>query len=404
MTSIWSLPGFRRLWAGRTVAAVGYHVTVLALQLTAAVTLGASELEMGLLVAAQTAPSLLVSLAAGVWVDRLRRRPLLIAADLVRALLLASVPVGWLTGQLSMGQLYLVAFGVGSLTVVFDVAVHAYVPTLVGRERLLSANSALQSSAAAMNIGGPGLAGVLVQWLTAPVAILADVLAYVASAACILGIREPEPPPPPRDPSSMRVQIAQGFRVVLGDPVLRRLAAAAATYALFFGMRSAAVVLYLIGPLGLEPLRLGLVWGFAGVGGLLGAASAGWIARRIGTGHALMAAHSLAFFAAMTPLAGLVPAPLVLPLLILGHLGTGFWAPVYGVNELTLRQSLVPDGMLGRVAATSGFLFNGVTPIGALAGGALAAVIGLQPTLLLAAAGALTGVLWFVGGPMRSVR
>ncbi|MCA1569374.1 MAG: MFS transporter [Chloroflexi bacterium] len=405
MSSPWSQPDFRRLWAGRTIAAAGYHVTVLAMQLTAAVTLGASAFEMGLLVAAQSSPALLVSLFAGVWADRLRRRRILIVADLGRAALLLTIPVAWLGGWLSLVQLYLVSFGVGALTTLFDVAVLAYLPTLVGRERLLSANSAIQSSAAAMNIGGPGIAGVLVQWLTAPIAIVVDAIAYVASAASVLAIRKLEDPAPRGETErGMRQEIAEGIRYLLEHRLLRRLSLAGASYALFFGMRAAAVVLYLIGPLALEPLELGLVWGFAGIGGLLGASSAGRIARRIGIGRALISAHSLALFAALTPLAGYVPAELVLPILVIGNLGTGFWAPIYGVNEMTLRQSLVEDRLLGRIAATSGFLFNGVTPIGALIGGAMAVVIGLQATLFVSAAGALAGVLWFLAEPMRRLR
>lgn len=405
MNGPWDSLDFRKLWVGRTVAAVGFHVTVLAMQLTAAVTLEATPFEMGLLVAAQSAPALLVSLFAGVWADQVHRRPILIAADLARAALLVTIPIAWLSGWLTMIQLYVVAFGVGSLTTLFDVAVIAYVPSLVGRERLLSANSALQSSAAAMNIGGPGLAGVLVQWLTAPIAIVVDAVTYLVSAASLLLIRQPETPTAsPGAARSMASQIREGFGLVLGHPVLRRLSLAGMTYALFLGMRSAAVVLFLIGPLALEPQELGLVWGFAGVGGLFGAMLAGRMARRIGVGRTLMAAHTLALFAALTPLAGFLPSALVVPVLIVGHLGTGFWSPIYGVNELTLRQSLVDDHLMGRTAATSGFLFNGVLPVGALVGGILAGMIGLQATLFISAAGALAGVLWFLGGPLGRLR
>ncbi|MDQ2690161.1 MAG: MFS transporter [Chloroflexota bacterium] len=405
MSGPWSDADFRKLWAGQTISAVGFHVTVLAMQLTAAVTLDATPFEMGLLVAAQSVPALVVSPLAGAWTDRLPRRPILVATDLGRAALLLTIPLAWLGGWLSMEQLYVVGLGMGTLTTLFDVAVVAYLPSLVGRPRLLAANSAIQSSAAAVNIGAPGLAGVLVQWLTAPVAIAADAVSYVVSAASVVWIRRAEPTPRAgRDVTGLRAEIMEGFHYLLGSWILRRLAAAGATYAVSFGVRSALSVLYLIGPLGLEPVELGVVWGATGVGALLGATAAGPFSRRVGIGHALVTAHLIAPFAALTPAAGFLPAELVIPVLIVSHLGIGFWSPIYGVNETTLRQSLVDDRLLGRVGATSRLLFHGVTPVGALAGGALAAVIGLQAALFLSAAGAAAGVLWFLPARIRSLR
>lgn len=403
MSGLWAHRDFRRLWLGRTIAAAGFQVGVLALQLTAAVSLNATPFEMGLLVAANSAPALVWSLLAGVWVDRLRRRRLLIVADLGRAALLVTIPIAWLGGWLAMPQLLVVAFAVGTLTTMFDIAALAYVPSLVGRERLLPANTALQSSAAAMNIGGPGLAGALVQWLTAPIAIVANAVGYVASALSIAAITTAEPPPPTRR-DGLRRQIAEGFGYLLARPVLRQLALAGGTFALFTGMRSAAVVLYLVDALSVEAFELGLVWSFAGIGGLMGATAAGWAARRLGTGRVLIAAHSIGLFAALTPFAGFLPPSLILPTLIVASLGMGFMMPVYSINETTLRQSLVEDHMLGRMSATSSFLFHGVVPVGALLGGALASLIGLQQTLFLSAAGAVAGVVWFAPSWMRRLR
>jgi MFS family permease len=194
---LWRGTQFGKLWAAATISAVGFHVTVLAVQLTAALLLGATPFEMGLLVAAESTPGLIATLHAGVIIDRIRRRPVMIAADLGRAALLASIPLAWIGGWLTLGQLYVVAFGVGLLTTLFDVAAPSYLPSLVGRKHLLAANGALQSGSAAVNVIGPNIAGLLVQALGAPLAIAADVMTYVTSALTLGTIRHQSGRPPP---------------------------------------------------------------------------------------------------------------------------------------------------------------------------------------------------------------
>lgn len=405
MTSgLWRETEFGKLWAASTVSALGFHVTVLALQLTAALILGATPFEMGVLVAAESAPVILLSLATGVWVDRVRRRPLLIAADLGRAALLAWIPLAWVGGWLAIEQLYVVAFGVGALTTIFDVAAPAYLPRLVGRSRLLPANAALQTGSAAVNVAGPNLAGLLVQVLGAPLAIAVDVASYVLSGLGVAWIRDREQAPRRSDDEpSFRSAATEGLRYLFDSAILRALVVTSGIYGFFQGMRAALVVLYLTGPLALEPIVLGFVWGVAGLGAVLGATLAGRVARAVGIGPALMLAYLVGPFNALTPIAGLLPA-LAVPILLVGHFGAGFWAPVYGVNVATLLQSRIDDRVLGRVLAADRFVYRGATPLGALAGGALGTVIGLQAGLFVAAAGVLLGVIWLSTTPVRVLR
>lgn len=405
MTSgLWHETEFGKLWAASTVSALGFHITVLALQLTAALLLGATPFQMGILVAAESAPVILLSLVTGVWVDRVRRRPLLIAADVGRAALLAWIPIAWVGGWLAIEQLYIVGFGVGAMTTVFDVAAPAYLPRLVGRHRLLPANAALQTGSAAVNVLGPNVAGLLVQAIGAPLAIAADVASYLLSALGVAWIRDREEAPRRSDADpSFRTAATDGLRYLLASPVLRALVTTSGIYGFFQGMRAALVVLYLTGPLALAPIVLGFVWGIAGLGAVLGASLAGRVARVIGIGPALLLAYLVGPFNALTPAAGLLPA-FAVPILLVGHFGAGFWAPVYGVNVATLLQSRIDDRLLGRVLAADRLVYRGATPLGALAGGAVGTVIGLQTGLFVAAAGVMLGAIWLSRSPVPALR
>jgi predicted MFS family arabinose efflux permease len=387
---------FAKLWTGGFVSTLGFHISILAMQLTAAAVLGASPFEMGLLGAAQFVPRLLLGLVAGVWVDRLRRRPLMIAADVGRAILLASIPVAFVAGRLSIPQLYVVALGVGALSVVFGVAAQAYLPTLVGRERLLDANARMSAGEAVAQIGGPNLAGILVQALSAPIAIGLDAFSYVVSGVFIAWIRRPEPPLPPRtERRHVLAEIREGLAVVAASPILRALVGAAANTGLFTGgVRGALIVLYLV-EIGVTPIEFGLIYGVGGASALAGAVLARPIARVVGLGRTLVAVHLVtAAFAAFVPLAGLVPEGARLPVLLVGQVGLGVFSPVWGVNGGTLQQSVTPDRVLGRVNATQQVALFGANPLGAVLGGFVASVVGLQLTLTVAAVGAaLTAVL-----------
>jgi MFS family permease len=289
MGGLWGHRDFRKLWAGETVSLFGSEVTELALPLVAVLVLEADAGQMGLLAAARFAPFLLITLPAGVWVDRRRRRPVLIGSNLGRALLVGLVPLLSGLGLLRMGHLYAISFAVGTLTVMFDVAYQSYLPSLVDREQLVEGNSKLQASASAARVGGPGLGGLLVQLVGAPRALLLDAASYVISAASLLAIRNQEPDPPadrdgePR--AGLRREIGEGLAVTYRNPVLRSMAGLAATYNLFEGAVLALLVLYATRELGLSAGLIGLVVSAGSLGALAGTALTGRLERRLGVGR-----------------------------------------------------------------------------------------------------------------------
>jgi hypothetical protein len=397
-------PEFLKLWSGSVVSTLGFHVSVLAMQLTAAVVLGASAPQMGLLAAAQLAPRVALGLIAGAWIDRLRRRRVLIAADIGRAALLASVPVAHVAGWLRLEQLYAVALGVAALGTFFEVAVVSYLPTLVGRERIVDANSAMHGGDAVAQIAGPNLAGLLVQWLTAPIALAADAVSYVVSAVCLGSIRRPEPAPPATAPRrNMAMEARAGIRFVVADPRLRALAATVAWYGFFAGgARGALVVLYLV-RLGLSPVEFGLVYGVGGGAALTGAVLAQRTATRLGLGRMLVAAQVLVGVgSAFVPLVGFMSSERLL-VLVAGQVVASFAAPLWGVSGTSLQQALVPDHLLGRVSATFHFASFAVQPAAAVAAGWAAAQLGLQATLTGIAVAIAAGSCWLLASPVRGL-
>jgi len=392
--SLWRHAGFLTLWAGQTVSLFGSRITLLALPLTAVMVLHASAAQMGLLAAAGSAAWLVVGLPAGVWVDRLRRRPLMVAADLGRALLLFSVPLAAWRGGLHLEQLYLVQFLVGVLTVVFDVAYQSWLPSLIPSEHLVEGNSKLEMSDSVAQIAGPGLGGLLVQALTAPVAILADALSFLVSALLLGSICSDEAAPQRAKRGSMRREIAEGVRLVLGNPLLRALAASSATFNLFDSVLFSVYILYMVRALGLSAGAIGLIFGLGGVGGLLGALLVGPITRRVGLGRTMTAAVILAALAEILIAAASGPALVAASILTGAEAIVEFGAVLFAINAVTLRQMRTPEQLRGRVNATSRFATWGVGPVGALLGGALGQAIGLRQTVLLAGLGTLLAFPW----------
>jgi len=310
--TLWRHRDFRRLWIGETVSAIGSQVTLLALPLMAVLMLDATPFEMGLLTAAGMAPWVVFALLVGVWIDRRRHlRPLLIATDLGRAALLATVPLVALTGLVGLPQLFAVTFLVGTLTLVFNLAYVAYLPTLVERESLVDANGKLQASQATAWITGPTLAGFLVQLVTAPFAILVDALSFVVSAGCLLRIEAPEQVRLRSSNGSWLGDLRAGLSFVVRDPLQRASAGAAATLN-FFGMgQFAIVILFATHDLELSPGIIGLAFAAGSVGGLLGAIAAPTVAKRLGTGGAIKAGmFAFPVTLALVPLAGVVGAGL----------------------------------------------------------------------------------------------
>jgi MFS family permease len=404
---LWRQPAFVTLWAGQTVSEFGSQITALALPLTATLLLQASPMEMGVLGAAGLLPWLLLGLFAGAWVDRRRRRPIMIAADLGRAVLLGSVPAAALLGALRMEHLIIVSFLSGVLTLCFGLASSAYVLSLVRREHLVEANSKLTVSRSAAEVAGPGVAGTLVQGLTAPLAIAFDALSFVVSAGCIVAVRLPEGLPPTEGRRGTLVEVREGLHMVWTHPILRALAAASATNNFFANVLYAVYVLYVTREVGVAAAVLGAIYAAGSAGALASAASVGWITTRLGLGPTLVGATLLlAGSNLLIPLAGGTGTPPTLAVLLLGaaRVLAGCSLPAYNVNFSSLRQAITPDGLQGRVNASIRFVTAGAMPLGALVGGALGQAIGLRPTLALGALGTLFAVLWLLASPVRGMR
>jgi MFS family permease len=398
---------FLKLWSGQSIWMLGTQVSMLAIPLTAVITLDASAVQMGLLAAAQQTPWLLVALFAGAWVDRVRRRPVMIVTGLSSAMLLGSVPVAALLGSLTLWQLYVVGLLTGTLLVFFFVSYQSYLPSLVPREQLTPANSRLEVSRSLAQIAGPSVGGILVQLLTAPIAVGFQAVSMVISAALFGAIRREEPSPEPHERRSIWKDIAEGMGVVVRSPIQRAIAGSGAVITLFWAAQDAIFVLYATRELEISPAVLGIILAVGAPGGLLGAVLATKAARRFGEGRTLLWAYlldSISFL--VIPFAGIIPGPeiMVAAVLIFSKFIFGVGAIIYGVNGISLIQSITPSRLLGRVNATRRFFIQGSMPIGALLGGLMGEILGLAPTILVAALGSLLSVLWVALSPLRDAR
>ena len=407
---------FRKLWAGHSVSAVGSEVTVLAVPLCAAVLLGASAFQMGLLTAAATLPNLVVGLLAGVWVDRLpRRRPLLITADLLAAGALLTVPLTWWLGVLTVPQLVAVELVVGCCRVVFRPAYQSHLPDVVHREQLTTASGHLRASDSVAMLAGPGLGGLLVQAVSAPVAVVVDAISFVVSAACIRSVRTPERAAATRTAAgtevhneahpaarSMRRELSEGLRTVLADRSLRAIAGAAANLNLFGMLVMALFVVYATRELGFSAGLVGAVVTLGGVGALAGALLAPRVSAALGAGRTVVLASVVFSFALFAIPLARGPHSVELAVIGGGELVGGVAVMLFDVTSAGITLTSVPTDLLGRVSACMAFLTQGVKPLGALAGGALGTTLGLHPALWVAAAGATTTMLWTIFSPLRT--
>lgn len=399
-------PRFLAFMVSQTISFVGSSVTELALPLTAVILLGATADQMGILGAARNLPFLLVGLLAGVWVDRMRRKPILIASDLISAAAVGSVPIAVWLGVLRIEQLYVVAFVLGLVVVIWMVAYQSFIPSLVGRDDILEANSRLEVGNSVALVAGPSLGGALVQVLTAPFALLVDALSFLVSAVVLGRIRVEEPPVPPaaERPGTMD-QIREGLRLVLGNPILRALAACGVTHNFFARSIDALFVLYATRELAVEPVALGLVLAAGGPGALVGALLAGRLARRIGVGPVIVLGQVLTGVARVLLVLAGGPALAVVAVLAASEFVLGLARTIFNVNQVSLRVAITEDRMHGRVNATIRFVMWVVTPVGALLGGWLAvSVIGLRGTLVIAALGAFAAVVPLLAAPLRTLR
>lgn len=401
--SLWRNGDFMKLWTGETVSEFGSQVTLIAIPFAAAVVLKASAAEMGILAALQMLPFLLISLPAGVWVDRMRRRPILIAADVIRGTALLAVPVAGISGHLSIPLLYVVSLIAGGATVFFDVSYQSYMPALVERAHLIEGNSKMELSRSAAQFGGPGVGGVLIGFVGAAQAVLFDSLSFFFSAAMLLWIRKGEPAPvPAHERRHMVHEIREGLAVVIGNPVLRAIASTTATANLFSSISFATLVLFATRDLRLDAVHLGLVFALANVGAMCGALLAGRMAARLGLGNTLMLSI---FVESVANLLVPVAEPATAMAFLFGAMfGGAAGSTVYNINQVSLRQSITPDRLQGRMNASMRFVVWGVFPVGSLIGGALGTLIGVRGGIAVGAVGGLLTVLWLVFSPVRTLR
>lgn len=394
---------FVRLWSAETVSQLGSQVSQLALPLLAITTLHATKFEVGALTAAEFAPFLIVGLPAGVVVDRHRRRPVLIAGDIGRAVALFSIPLAWWLGVLTLVQLFVVVFVTGVLTVFFDVAYQSYLPALVDADQLGDGNAKLQMSESGATIAGPGLAGSLVQIVGAPASVLADALSFVFSAGFVWRIRRVEPPVESHEGThqSMRKQIAEGLRYVLGHPVLRGVAGCTATSNYFSSMSAAVIIYYLARSLDYSAGVIGLVFMVANVGFLTGAAIAGRVERALGLGRTIWVTILVSELGGVV--VGFSPRTHAFAWIAGGFLLTALGGPIYNISQVSYRQAITPDRMLGRMNASMRFMVWGTMPLGALSGGVLGTVFGLKTALIIAGVGGMLAVLFVLTKPVREL-
>ena len=393
---LWRHRDFLLLWSAQGISAVGSRITRTALPMAAILVIDASAYELGFLAVALSLPGVLVAWGAGGWVDRHRRRPLLIATDLIRAAALTAIPLAALGHALTLPVLYAVAAITGICTVLFNLADHVFITDLVARKRLLDANGKRSAVDAGAEITGPALGGALVALWTAPVAILADAATFVVSALLIARIRKHEAPPKSTAATSFGDDVRTGIRVVWRTPAIRTLFCAMTLFTLCGSFMASLYTLYALRDLGLSPTQLGVAIGCGGVGALIGAALAARAAARWGTRRTLMASLALtAVMQALIPLAPAVPWLAMLFLVAQQIVGDGAMT-VYLVNETTLRQRLLPQEALGRSAATWQVANGLLTPAGALLGAVLAEGIGLRPTLWVLAFGFAAAFVWLV--------
>jgi MFS family permease len=403
---LWRHRDFLKLWSAETISQFGTQVSTLAIPLVAILVLDVSAFEVALLGTIEFLPFILFTLPAGVWVDRLPRRPILIAGDFGRAALLATIPVAYVADVLTMWQLYVVGFLFGICTVFFDVAYQSYLPALVERDQIIDGNSKLEISRSAAQIGGPGVGGGLVEVFTAPYAILVDAVSFVSSGAFLLRIKKEEPPvAAPADGTKPRLwpELKEGLRFVLGNPNLRAQAGCTATSNFFSNVAYAIILVYLVRELGLSAGLIGIAFSLGSAGSLVAAFSAMRLSNRFGIGPTTIAAGGL--WGPSVLLIALAPeGDGAIPFLVAAILVGGFAIVVYNIIQVSYRQAICPPRLQGRMNSVMRFIVWGTIPIGSLVGGALGSWVGLRETIVVGGVGGSLAILFIVLSPQRHLR
>ncbi len=404
-SGLWRNPDFLRLWTGQTVSVFGSLITRTALPFTAILYLHATALEVAVLAASDVIAGILVGLIAGVWVDRLHRRPIMIATDLGRALLIVSIPIAAVFGALRMEQLYVVAFAAGVLTMFFDVAYQSYLPSIVEQDELLEGNSKLTASASVAEFGAFSASGFLVQWITGPGAMLIDAISFLFSAFFVRAIEKPEPPPPaPEARQSVTAEVMEGVHAIGADRVLRAIAASWIALSLASGFFRTVILLFASRQLGFSPGVLGVIFGIGGATSFFGALAAAPAARRFGVGGAMVAGMVMGSVGVLV-MAGAREASLFAAVLLIAQqvISDPGWT-IYEINQMSLRQAIVPARLLGRV--NSAIRFGGLVAMlaGTIVAGAVATAVDARSAVVVGACITLLGALFLIMSPVRKLR
>jgi MFS family permease len=402
---LWRHPDFLKLWSAETISMFGSQVDDLALGFVAIIVLDASAFEVAVLGTLNFLPFIFFALPAGVWVDRLRRRPILIGGDFARAALLATIPMAYAADALTLWHLYAVVFLVGLCQVFFDVAYQSYLPSLVDRDEIIEGNSKLEISRSAAQVTGPGLAGALVQIFTAPYAVLVDALSFVASGLFLLGIRRPEEAPKREAAAdgskpSLWTELKEGLRFVFDNPNLRAQAGCTATSNFFSNVAFATILVFFVRELDLSAGVIGAVFSVGAAGSLLAAFAARRVSDRFGIGPTsiVMAA---AFGPSMLLIAFAPEGNAAIPFLVGAQLILGFTIVIYNIAQVSYRQAICPPRLQGRMNSVMRFMVWGTIPLGTLLGGALATWVGLRETIVVGAIGGGLAFLWLLLSPQR---
>jgi MFS family permease len=398
---------YLRLWGAQGISSLGSQITLLALPLVAILALDATAFEVAALTAIEFVPFIFVSIPAGVWVDRLRRRPILVLTDVGRGASLLSIPLAYGLDALTLPHLYAVGFVNGVLTVFFTLAYQAYIPSLVERERLVEANARFEATDTLARLAGPASAGGLVALLSAPVAILADALSFFASGSLIFSIKHREananePLSPAQKRRRFRRELREGGRFALRDEYVRWILATTAVINIGFNVVWGILLVYAVRELDLSAGVVGLVLSAGEVGGLIGAATANRLTSRAGPGPVIVG--SAALFGPSLLILAVAPRSMPVPFLVLGWAIASFASVIYNSTTVGVRQARVPQRLQGRVVGFNRTIVWGVSPLGALLGGALAASAGLRFAMLVGAGIAFAAVIPALSSPLRSLR
>lgn len=397
--SLWRDRNFLTLWGGQTFAQFGAQITELALPVLAVLVLNATEFEIGVINAAGVAAFLVIGLPAGAWIDRMRKRHVMIAADVVRALALATVPLLWWAGILQVWHLVVIALVMGVATVFFDVSYQSIVPSLVRPAQISEANGKLESTHQLAGIAGPAMGGWLVGILTAPIAILATVFTYIASFVALAFTKDDEIVTPKDEHEPLVQSIREGVRWVFGNPYLRRIVGTTGVSNFFSTITFTMLPIFLLRDLGLSPANMGIIFSLGAVGGLLGAMATPHIVRFIGEARSIpISAIAFSVAGLFLPVAALVPEFAFVLLVVQSAIGM-FTVLLYNIVQVSFRQRITPKRLLGRMNASIRFFVWGVMPIAALLAGALGTWLGAVPTMWIGAIGGLVSALFVVTGP-----